>query len=311
MISIVIVSFNTRVLTRQCLRSIAVHCPDAQVIVVDNAGQDDSAAMVQYEFPNVFLIESATNLGFAGANNLGLAVCRGEFIILLNSDTVLEDDSLLRCAQWLCEHPEVGAVSPRLVGMDGHPQRCLYRFPTLRAKLFEMIRQTVNPQPEEGEGWLAGTALMIRREALSDAGGKLDDHFFMYWEDADLSMRIRKAGWQIEALGGPHIRHYGGASGGGPDASRRSDLHAWYVYGKHRWFAKNRPTWVAMGAWMLDMVEVPRKYFRGMLRPARRNERAQAVVQAIVLARMLVGLSPPRPEQRRVEAIKPVTSPFT
>lgn len=311
MISIVIVSFNTRELTRQCLDSIETHCPDAEVIVVDNGSGDGSAAMSREAFPRVMTIESETNLGFAGANNLGLVACRGEFVVLLNSDTVLEDDSLTRCADWLRTHPEDGAVSPRLVGIDGRPQRCLYRFPTLKAKLLDFLRRPTDVEPAEGEGWLAGTALMIRREALESAGGRLDDRFFMYWEDADMSMRIRRAGWGLAALSGPHVIHHGGASGGGPDATRRADLHAWYVYGRHRWFAKNRPAPVAAFAWLLDMVEVPRKVLRGLIRPARRNEIVQARIQAIVLFRMLVGLSPPRPAARRIPALSLVTTHAT
>ena len=299
MISIVIVNYNTRDLLADCLKSLGEHCPDAEIVVVDNASRDGSVAMVRDAFPAVTLVESETNLGFAGANNLGLAECRGEFLLLLNSDTVLEDDSLTRCADWLREHPEVGALSPRLVGVDGRPQRCLYRFPSLKAKLLEAVRVGAPREPPEGDGWLAGTALMIRREALEGLGGRLDDQFFMYWEDADLSMRLRKAGWGLAALPGPHVRHYGGASGGGPDAVRRSDLHAWFVYGRHRWFAKHRPAWEALAAWALDLAEVPRKIVRGTIRPGRRHERSQAFVQAAVLGRVMFGMNPSGAARRR------------
>jgi hypothetical protein len=139
---------------------------------------------------------------------------------------------------------------------------------------------------------------MVRREALESVGGKLDDGFFMYWEDADLSTRLRAAGWGLAALPGPHVRHYGGASGGGADATRRSDLHAWFVYGRHRWFARHRPAWVALAAWILDLLEVPRKLARSAIRPGRRHERGQAVVQAVTLARFALGLAPPRPAGR-------------
>jgi hypothetical protein len=299
MISIVIVSFNTRDLSLACLRSIEAYCPEAEVLLVDNASTDNSVASIREQFPQLRLIESDVNLGFAGANNLGIEESTGDYVILLNSDTVIEDDSLSRCAAYLENHPKVGAVSPRLVGIDGNPQRCLYRFPTIRAKLLEMVRQTLPDEPPAGDGWIAGTALMMRRQALLDAGGKLDSHFFMYWEDCDLSMRIKKAGWELVALTDPHIKHYGGASGGGADSNRRSDLHAWYVYGKHRWFQKNRPGFIAFVAWWLDMLEVPRKYIRGLIKPHRRNECSQAKIQAIVLSRMIFGIAPPRPGRKK------------
>ena len=298
MISIVIVNYNTRKLLADCLRSIEAHCPEAEVVVVDNASRDGSAEMLRAEFPGVILVTSDVNLGFAGANNAGLARCRGEFVVLLNSDTVLEDDGLTRCAGWMRDNPEVGALSPRLVGFDGHPQRCLHRFPSLGGKVRDALRLAPGPgsEPEPSDaGWLAGTALMIRRAALEGLGGALDDRFFMYWEDADLSIRLRRAGWRLAAYPGAHVRHFGGASGGGADSARRGDLHAWYLWGEHRWFAKHRPGWEVASLWVLDALDVPRKVLRGLVHPRRRHELPQARVQAAVLWRRLVGLAPARP----------------
>ena len=222
-VSIVIVSYNTRDLLRACLESIGVHCPEAEVIVVDNASDDGSAQMVRDLFPTVQLVVSPTNQGFAGGNNLGLSHTHGEFVVLLNSDTVLEDDSLTRCVDWMRAHPELGAASPRLVGGDGQPQRCFHRFPSLRDELRKAFRRPLPPLAgdRDPEGWLAGTALVVRRAALDGVGGRLDDVFFMYWEDADLSARLRKAGWDVAPFPKGYIRHLGGASGGGQDSGRR------------------------------------------------------------------------------------------
>src|SRR5258708_27586179 len=122
MLSVVIVSFNTRDLLRQCLSSLRRHEPGAQVIVVDNASRDGSPVMVRDEFPEAALVRSPTNDGFAAANNLGLRLATGDPVVLLNSDTLLHDPALSRCASWLDDHPRTGAVSPRLVGSDGKPQ---------------------------------------------------------------------------------------------------------------------------------------------------------------------------------------------
>ena len=308
MISLIIVNYKTPALLRGCLRSIEEHCPGAEVLVVDNASADGSAEMVRDEFPRAILFESPVNLGFAAANNVGLAACRGDAVVLLNSDTIVEDDSLQRCASWLVENPNVGALSPGLIGVDGRPQRCLYRFPSAKGRLRSALRLP-EPREEDGEGWLAGTALMVRREALESIGGRLDDHFFMYWEDADFSSRLREAGWRLATLPDAHIRHYGGASGGGADDSRRSDLYAWYVYGRHRWFAKHRPPTESALMWALDALDVARKLTRGLTRPSRRCEVAQARVLATVLAGRLVGQAPPRPGRLLARRARAVSSP--
>lgn len=294
MISILIVSYQTSDLLAQCLRSIEAHSPDAQVVVVDNASKDGSADRVRREFPSAILVSLDRNLGFAGANNAGLPHCLGEFVVLLNSDTIIEDDSLQRLARWMKERPELGAASPRLIGFDDHPQRCLYPFPSVRETVRVALRKSPENRPADPT-WLAGTALMLRRSALDAAGGFLDDNFFMYWEDADLSCRIRRAGWTVDECPEATIRHLGGASGGGPDSNRRADLYAWYAWGRLRWFAKHRPWWEAATIWSLDAIEVPRKAIRGLIRPERRGEVKQARALAGVLARRLVGLAPPRP----------------
>ncbi len=263
--------------------------------------------MVRDEFPGALLLTPGANLGFAAANNLGLAQCQGEFVVLLNSDTELEDDSLSRGASWMRAHPEVGALSPRLIGFDGQPQRALYRFPTIGRRWRAALRLPTGPEPtgEAADGWLAGTALMIRREALESVGGGLDDAFFMYWEDADLSMRLRRAGWTLAEFPDGHVKHFGGASGGGLDSARRGDLHAWYVWGEHRWFAKHRPRLESAALWFLDVLEVPRKLARAAIREGRRYEAVQARVQARVLRGRLTGGAPSRPT-----ATSPASAPL-
>jgi GT2 family glycosyltransferase len=301
MLSIVIVSYNTECLLRQCLESLRRHCPSAQVIVVDNASRDGSAAMVRAEFPEAELIELLRNVGFAGGNNAGLSRATGDCVVLLNSDTVLEDDSLTRAAAWLAENPRVGATSPALVGIDDRPQQCIYPYPSLAERARQVLRGGLTPNTSEGvgAGWLAGTCLMIRREALGAVGGALDDGFFMYWEDADFSARLLEAGWEVKPCPVGRIRHHGGASGGGTDDRRRPDLHAWYVYGNHRWYAKHRPAWQAASLWLLDFLDVFRKSLRALVRPSRRHEWSQARVTVGVLAGRLLGRAPALPGKTR------------
>jgi GT2 family glycosyltransferase len=296
-ISIIIVSYNTRDLLKQCLESIRAYCPKAEVIVVDNASRDGSARMVEDEFPEITLVELAENRGFAGGNNAGIKQAAGDFILLLNSDTVLEDDTLQRCADWMSQRPAIGAVSPHLVGMDGKTQQCLHRFPNLwtRVRRALWMKPASASDRRESSCWLAGTALMIRCEALRDCGGGLDDGYFMYWEDADLSAKLLEAGWKLAEYKDGHVRHYGGASGGGPDAVRRPDLYAWYAWGEHRWFFRHRPRWEAISLWALDLIDVFRKLVRGAIRPKRRTEWVHSRTLADVLWLRLRGKTPSLP----------------
>lgn len=293
-LTLVIVNYNTRDFLQHCLKSIRTHAPDAQVIVVDNDSRDDSPGMVRREFPVVELIEMGRNAGFAAANNVGIAHARGDYIVLFNSDAALVDRALDRCVQWLDERPWIGAASPRLVGVDDQPQSCFYPFPRLSSMLREAFR--LPPRSSHGdtedEGWLAGTALVIRRLALESIGGGLDESFWMYWEDCDLSARLLAAGWRLAAFDGGWIRHHGGASGGGLDSNRRADLHAWYVYGKHHWFRKHRPRYEASVLWVLDALDVARKAIRGTIRSRRRGERVHAGVTGRVLRDRLRGVPP-------------------
>ena len=136
---------------------------------------------------------------------------------------------------------------------------------------------------------------MIRRAALASVGGRLDENYWMYWEDCDLSARLLKAGWRLEPFQGGWIRHLGGASGGGIDSCRRADLHAWYMYGMHRWFTTHRSRMESTGLWLLDGVDVLRKTIRGTIRPGRSIEKAQARALARVLIGRLKGRRPQIP----------------
>lgn len=293
-LSIVLVSFNTRALLRQCLLSLRTWCDFAEVIVVDNDSHDGSPEMVSAEFPESKLIRLNTNAGFAAANNVGMAQSTGEFVLLLNSDTVVEDDSLIRCLLRMQTQRCLGALSPALTGQDGRPQAARHRYPHLSDMAREALRLAPRSHDSlpDSEFWLAGTCLMIRREALDGTGGMLDDRLFMYWEDADLCRRLQDAGWSLDYFEEAAIRHYGGASGGGADEHRRPDLHAWYQYGRHHWFRQHRPRWHSVCLSLLELCDVPRLLLRSVARPAQQQKRQHAVASLSVLIRRLFGLAP-------------------
>ena len=310
-LSVLIVSYNTRDLTLECLRSLREHEPDARVIVIDNASTDGSAEAIERLYPYVTLLRPGLNLGFARANNLaydhlvnhggttigtkrGVAATvdnGGQYVVLLNSDTVLHDDALTRACDRMDDAFWLGATSPRLVGTDGVEQRAAHRFPTYRAMAAKALRR----RPKKGvkpPHYLAGTCLVLRRQAVVQAGGLFDPKLWFYWEDAELGSRLLGSGWQFEVLRSARITHHGGASGGGPDARRRPDLHAWYLYGRQYWFSRHRPRWESVGVWGLEAIDSVRMTLRGIVRPTRRHEIAQARQVAKVCVGRLLGRHP-------------------
>lgn len=227
-LSIVIVSWNTRDLLRDCLASLPAAAPglEAQTIVVDNGSRDGSPEMVREEFPDVDLVEAGANLGFSRGNNLAFGRARGEAVLLLNPDTVCPPDSLRLLLGRLRAEPRAGAVGPTLVDSAGRPTLSWGRRPGLRWHLLELLGPTGSPlrrllgnesfvviPPEDAQirdvPYLMGACLMIRREALEQVG-PLDERFFMYFEETDWCLRAAAAGWRILHVGEARVAHLEG-----------------------------------------------------------------------------------------------------
>ena len=272
-LSIVIVSWNVRELLRACLRSILrdqesgsgpqeTRTPDArrltsEIIVVDNASSDGSAAMVAAEFPAVRLIANRENRGFTGGNNQGLAVARGRHVFFLNPDTVVVDAALTTLLAYMDGHSEVGACGPQLRYGDGSLQSSCRRFPTFMAAIFESTplawhwpaalnpwarRYRMEDRPQgaqltaaeaEPVDWLVGAALLARGEALAQIGG-FDEGYFMYSEELDWCRRAKDAGWQIVYVPAAQVIHYEGKSSEQVVAAR----HIRFQTSKVRYFRK-------------------------------------------------------------------------
>lgn len=227
-LSIIIVSYNVCDLLRDCLHSIYQQNMTItfEIIVVDNASEDNSVAMVDAEFPEVNLIANEDNIGFAGGNNLGLKQVRGRDIVLVNPDTIVEDNTLQNLVEYLDEHPSVGAVAPCVFFPDGsyqkvttgylhsptrdfvHAFRLDVIFPFLQGRyLANRDYQLTEIEVE----WISGVCFMIRQEIFETLGG-LDTSYFMYLEDVEFCVRIRQNGWKIMFLPTTSIKHYQGAS---------------------------------------------------------------------------------------------------
>lgn len=222
-VSIVVVSYNVRDLLKQCLRSVEGALPSRQVIVVDNASADGSAGMVREQFPSACLIENAENRGFAAANNQGFAIAQGRYVLMLNPDTAVRGGALETLVRFMDQHPQAGACGGRLYYGDGAPQHSAFAFPTL-AQIFldffplnwRLTDSRLNGRyPRE---WYArgapfqvghplGADLMVRREAAEQVGW-LDEGFFIYCEEIDWCMRIRRAGWEVWCVPQAEIVHH-------------------------------------------------------------------------------------------------------
>lgn len=227
-LSIVIISYNTLEMTRECLTSVAQHCSgiEVQTIVVDNNSQDGSISMIKTEFPEVILIENSENRGFAAANNQGFDYCQGRYILLLNSDTVVQDNVLRASVKYLDAHPQAGAMGCQVLNTDYTIQRTCSGYPSLSRLLVMTLGLDKIPwlsfldtylmrawgrEDEREVEVISGCYLMIRREVL-DGVGPLDERFFFFGEETDWCRRIKKPGWLLLFAPVGAIVHHGGGS---------------------------------------------------------------------------------------------------
>lgn len=226
-LSIIIVSYNTRDLLRACLRS--VFASDAalrrEVIVVDNGSSDGSREMVRAEFPPVTLIES-DNVGFAAGNNKGIAIANARYLLLLNPDTQVLGDAFAALVSFMDAHPRAGLAGARLQNADGSFQHSAFRFPTLLMTFIDFFNINHRVLDSRCNGRYSahqyasgpfpidhplGACMIVRRQVV-DQVGLLDEGFFMYAEEIDWCMRIKRAGWEVWHVPDAHIIHHGGRS---------------------------------------------------------------------------------------------------
>ena len=258
-ISVVIVSFNTKALLGACLKSLFAQAGrlTMEVVVIDNASTDGSIEMMTKEFPQVTLIVNRENVGFAKANNQALRQVTGRYLLLLNSDTVVLDQAVLKMVNWMDAHPKTGIATCQLLNKDGSIQPSGGYFPTLDRVLAWMVflddlpfigpkLTSFHPHPpqflgagsfytkEHYQDWVTGAFLLMRRDVFSEVG-LLDEAFFMYVEEMEYCYRAKKAGFAVAYVPSAHIIHYGGASSG--QASKVSILGEYrglaYFYQKH------------------------------------------------------------------------------
>jgi N-acetylglucosaminyl-diphospho-decaprenol L-rhamnosyltransferase len=284
-LGIVIVSYNTCALLRRSLQSAAEVTLPADVVVVDNASADGSAAMVAREFPRVRLIANRDNRGFAAATNQGIRAVQDQvdFVLLLNPDAWLCPGAAEELVRFLELHPRVGVAGPRLLYPDGRHQEGAWRFPTLLMAFFDLFPPRgpllgrlqgsyLNGRyPEEHDhdpfpiDHPLGAAMMIRREALADVG-LFDEGYWMYAEEVDWCRRCREAGWAIWQVPTARVVHVGGASssqfrGRSFVALHRSRLRYVQKWGEAR--HRRRYRWIIQGGMLWATLQTWRSWLRG------------------------------------------------
>jgi N-acetylglucosaminyl-diphospho-decaprenol L-rhamnosyltransferase len=233
-LEIVIISWNTADLTRECLTSLYQELVtsglSAEVWVVDNASSDDSVVMIEREFPQVKVIKNSDNVGFARANNQVLKQACAPYQILLNSDTVVHSESISRLVQFASENSDAAAVGPKLVYPDGVIQRSFTRLPSLFGELRYCLAYHFFPFNAlflrifgfGDKSWkaairtqqvdvLSAACLLIRKEAL-DVVGLLAEDYFLFSEENDLFCRMKRAGLRSYYLPTATVTHVVGAS---------------------------------------------------------------------------------------------------
>lgn len=275
-LSVIIVSYNVRYFLEQALLAVrkASVGLGVEVIVVDNQSTDHSVRMVKEKFPEVWLLESAQNLGFSKANNLGIKQAQSEYILLLNPDTLVAQDTFAQCLDFMRSHPQAGAVGIRMIdgagqylpeSKRGFPSPLVAFFKT--AGLSSLFPQSrifnryylghLDPEQSHEVDVLCGAFMLMPKKVLEKVG-LLDEAFFMYGEDIDLSYRIVKAGYRVYYYPGTTMLHYKGES------SKKGSLQ--YVkifYQAMIIFTKKH--FSGRGTWVFTSLLQAAIYFRGVV----------------------------------------------
>jgi len=284
-VSFSITNYNTKDLLARCIDSVikGVRGHSYEIIVVDDASGDGSAAMVRQKYPQIKVIENGTNKGYVISNNIGIRASGGRYVVSLNSDTLVLDGSIDRIIRFMDKNPDAGAAGPKLLNSDGSiqlqarrgfpaPLNSFFYFSGL-SRLFPKNRfmggyllSYLDDRTTVEVDSLCGAAMVVRREVMSEVG-LMDESFTMYGDDIDWCYRIKDAGWKVYYLPDAEIIHYGGRGGSRRKSYRNIfEFHRAMAvfYGKH--YAKRSlflVNWtVYAGIWLKCAFELTRNIFR-------------------------------------------------
>ena len=228
-VSVIIVNWNTAQVTCDCLRSVYEQTRGVsyEVIVVDNASSDDSVEVIKRDYPQVILIENNENRGFAAANNQGMVIAKGRYVLLLNSDTIILDNAIAKTLEFAKNLPDAAVVGCKVLNPDRTLQPTCFMFPSVlnmllsTTYLYKIFPNSKFFGRERMSWWdrsdvrevevVTGCFMLVRREAMKQVG-MMDERFFMYGEETDWCYRLKQEGWNVMFTPDAQIIHLGGAS---------------------------------------------------------------------------------------------------
>lgn len=273
-VSVIIVNWNTKDILRDCLKSVYEQTKgnSFEVIVIDNASTDGSVKMIKSNFSQVFIIENTENRGFAAANNQGMKISKGRYVLLLNSDTIVLDRAIAKSVAFADANPEAAVVGCRVLNTNRTLQSTCFMFPSIlnmllsttylyklfpRSKFFGRERMTW----WKGDGMrevdvMTGCFMLVRREAIEQVG-MMDEQFFMYAEETDWCYQFKEAGWKVMFTPCAEIIHLGGQSSKKIATEMGLQLRGSIL----QFINKHRPRWeyilACLLVWLFCAVRIP------------------------------------------------------
>ncbi len=300
-LSIAIVSYNTRALSLDCLRSAFETAGNVtfEVILVDNNSHDGTADAVRENYQTVHLIVNQQNRGFSKAVNQALNISRGRYLLMLNSDTRLQAHALEHMVACLDREPDIGAVGCRQRTEDGRMYQSCFPFPSVRDHLlyaapFRRCAPTIQGalasnriihcSCSQDVDWINGACLMVRRDLMNACGG-LDEGYFMYFEDIDLCQAIRERGYRIRHLADGDVIHLIGRSGEG----NRAQLNLVWEFSRIRYVEKHFPWWKRwiMKSWIAAGTFV--KLISATAKPQSITQNTPFGIYLSIISRIVIG----------------------
>jgi len=290
-VSVIIVNWNTKELLRDCLSSVYEHAGDIdyEIIVIDNASIDGSAEMVKNDFQQVILMENSDNRGFATANNQGMAVAKGRYMLLLNSDTVVLDNAIANIVNFADENPQIAVTGCRVLNPDRTLQRTCFMFPSVlnmllsSTYLYKLFPKNRFFGREQMTWWnrndvrqvdvVTGCFMLVRREAI-DQVGMMDEQFFMYGEETDWCYRFREKGWKVMFAPVGQIIHFGGQSTAQKPVAMIVQLRLSILKFMKKHYCRSTYLIARFLVALFFAIRLPVWLAKGLIRPAARNEAA-------------------------------------
>ncbi len=290
-VSVIIVNWNTKELLRDCLSSVYEHAGDIdyEIIVIDNASIDGSAEMVKNDFQQVILMENSDNRGFATANNQGMAVAKGRYMLLLNSDTVVLDNAIANIVNFADENPQIAVTGCRVLNPDRTLQRTCFMFPSVlnmllsSTYLYKLFPKNRFFGREQMTWWnrndvrqvdvVTGCFMLVRREAI-DQVGMMDEQFFMYGEETDWCYRFREEGWKVMFAPVGQIIHFGGQSTAQKPVAMIVQLRLSILKFMKKHYSRSAYLIARFLVASFFAIRLPVWLAKALIRPAARNEAA-------------------------------------